>query len=72
MIIENVKIEITTEYKIKNTDKRKEPKTCINVIGNVSLDFINEESFPTIVDALTNAFEYDPVRLKVSFETSNI
>jgi|TARA_R110000823_G_scaffold224315_3_gene352341 hypothetical protein len=73
MYIEQVKIELSTEYTIQNDDKRKKPKKHIDSIGTVKIDYpMSLDKAEKLVDAILDACEHDHVLADVSIKTSNL
>ena len=72
MLINNLKIEVFSEFTVQNDDKRKAPTEHRDLVATVNVDHGTDSMHvDALVDALKDCFEFDAVSLDVSFTTDN-
>jgi|DEB0MinimDraft_10_1074344.scaffolds.fasta_scaffold394323_1 hypothetical protein len=73
MYIENVKIQIFSEYTIQAKDKKSEPSKHRDKIGQVDINWGMEAfGLELIIEAIEEAWHQDPIVCEVSFNKSNL
>ena len=73
MIINNLKIEVFSEFTVQNDDKRKAPTQHRDLVATVNVDHCTDSMHvDALVEAIKDCFEFDAVAIDVSFTTENI
>ena len=72
MIINNLKIEVFSEFTVQNDDKRKAPTQHRDLVATVNVDHCTDNMHvDSLVEALQDCFEFEVVSMEVSFTTDN-
>ena len=68
MYIEKLNIEVFTDYKIKG--KKPQSDKIANLFFNENMG-VDSDNLETLIEAVKDLYNFDPVRVVVNFETNN-